>query len=524
MESSTEKGIRLANYQDLDPQLTSEPLDIWLVVDNIVFEMDLNGIPIPDQEKYLNNLKDHVNMIVLNLYDAYLNDPKRYVGYSRRRSAYKKERGYKGFQFGYQNVRKVTDFLEDKGYIEQDKGYPSSDQYEGQISKMRATAKLVGLIERYQKITPDMIQRDTSNDEVIIVKGVKPRKRWRTIIEDGVKKKKKYQPPRKICKTPENGIVRKMRVILESINYIMEQSEITLDITSQELRELNARLNKDDDPYKQAVDYRRKYLHRVFLDRRLDRGGRFYGPWYQNIYKEYRPKIMINGAPTVEVDYSGYHPRILYALKNLSLPEDPYRLDDYPDSDSMRKFLKPFLLMIINAKSPNAAMEGIRGENYKSKKSGKGTIKPPEIPSLSNNDLKPVMDKLIEKHKPISEYFFSTFGDTLQWYDSQIAENIMYHFAYQGYPCLPVHDSFIVHVGLQKELKELMEKIFVHNFKHHIDLKDNWFELILRFTPEKVERELVPKIMQNLADGTIDRDEFEEDLRKMIKRQKEPLR
>ena len=77
---------------------------------------------------------------------------------------------------------------------------------------------------------------------------------------------------------------------------------------------------------------------------------------------------MINGAPTVEVDYSGYHPRILYALKNLSLPEDPYRLDDYPDSDSMRKFLKPFLLMIINAKSPNAAMEGIRGENYKSKK------------------------------------------------------------------------------------------------------------------------------------------------------------
>jgi hypothetical protein len=523
-ETLTEKGIRLGNFQQIDPKITSEYLEIGFVVDNILFDMQFRGIPIPPQKKYLDNLVDHVAVIILNLYDAYLSDPERYVGYLRRSAAYKKKRGYKGFQFGYQNIIRVTDFLENYGYIGQDKGYPSSDKYEAQISKMRATAKLIDLIEKHKQVTPDMIKRDISSDEVIIVKGLKPRKRWRVDIKDGVKKKKKYQPKRKICKTPDNSTVRKMRENVENINYIMEQADITLDITDQELRELNVRLNIDNDPYKQAVDFRRKFLHRVFLDRRLDRGGRFYGPWYQNIYKEYRPKIMINGAAVVEVDYSGYHPRILYGLKGLSLPEDPYTLDDYPDSDIMRGFLKPFLLMIINAKTPDGAMDAIREANYKSVKAGKGSIKPPEIKSFSRNDLRPVIDKLMEKHKPISDYFFSGFGNTLQWYDSQIAEITMLHFAYQGYPCLPVHDSFLVDTRLEDELKEIMEKAFVHSFKHNIKVTDNWEQLIANYTPEKVERDLLPMIMQGLADGTIDRDEFAAVVREKKKSHKELMK
>jgi hypothetical protein len=487
--------------------------------------MQFKGVSIPSQQKYLDNLMDHVKVIILNLYHVYSFDPEKYVGYLRRSGSYKKERGYQGFQFGIQNVRKVTDFLKDYGYIEQDEGYPSSDKYEGQISKMRATAKLIDLIEKDKKVTPDMIKIDTSNEELIKVKGVKPRKRWRIIIKDGVKKKKKYQPKRRICKTPDNGKVRKMRENVRFINSIMEQADITLDITDQELRELNALLDRDDDKYKQAVDYKKKFLYRVFLDRRLDKGGRFYGPWYQGIPKKYRPKIMINGAPVVEVDYSGYHPRILYALKGLSVPEDPYTLDDYPDSDIMRGFLKPLLLMIINAKTPESAMGAIIEANYKSEKRGEGTIKPPEVASFSRNDLRPVMDKLTEKHKPISEYLFSGFGDTLQWIDSQIAEYIMGHFALKGYPCLPVHDSFIVDFRLEDELKEIMEKVFVHNFKEKIPVEDNLNKYLLttEFT-YKHKDEFEKRIREGLLNGTIDRDEFETFVRERKKRYKELMK
>jgi hypothetical protein len=135
-----------------------------------------------------------------------------------------------------------------------------------------------------------------------------------------------------------------------------------------------------------------------------------------------------------------------------------------------------------------------------------------------------VMGKLMEKHKPISEYFFSGFGDTLRWIDSQIAEIILLHFAYQGYPCLPVHDSFIVDTRLEDELKEIMEKAFVHNFKKDIPVTDNWDQLIAIYTPEKVERDLLPRIMKGLENGTIDRDEFEKALREKRKSHKELMK
>jgi len=529
-ETSFEKYNRLGNYQWLVNKISGDDLEIEFVVNNILFDMELRGIPIPPQRKYLDNLKEHVRVIILNLCSAYSSDPEKYVGYLRRSGAYKRKWGYQGFQFGYYNLTKVTNFLTNYGYIEHELGYPSSEQYEGQISKMRATVKLIDLIERQKNVTPDMIITDTSHEEVIIVKGLKPKPRIvkKIIINKRGRKQRvtnTIKRKRKVCKTPDNGKVRKMRENVRFINSVIEQSEIKLDITDQELRELNVRLNRDDDKYKQAVDYKRKFLHRVFLDRRLDRGGRFYGPWYQNIYKEYRPKIMVNGAPVVEVDYSGYHPRILYALKGLSVPEDPYTLDDYPDSDSMRGFLKPFLLMIINAKKPDDAMDAIREANYKNEKRGEGTIKPPEVASFSRNHLRPVMDKLIEKHNPISEYLFSGFGDTLQWIDSQIAEIIMLHFSYQGFPCLPVHDSFIVDVRLGDELEEIMEEVFVHNFKEKIPVKDNLHKYL--FTPEFISKhreEWENRITEGLADGTIDLDEFMETLRKQKKRTKEYVR
>jgi hypothetical protein len=171
-ETSTEKGIRLKNYQQMNPKITSEYLETGFVVDSILFDMQFRDIPIPPQQKYLDSLKDHVKVIILNLYGAYSSDPEQYVAYLRRSGGYKKKRGYQGFQFGYQNVRKVTDFLKNFGYIEQDEGYLDLEKGESHLSKMRATAKLIDLIEKHKKVTPDMIKTDTSNEEVIIVKGV----------------------------------------------------------------------------------------------------------------------------------------------------------------------------------------------------------------------------------------------------------------------------------------------------------------------------------------------------------------
>ena len=187
----------------------------------------------------------------------------------------------------------VIGFLERQGYIETFSfQYDRNNPNNSYRSRMRATPKLIDLIVNQHKVTEDMVETDVDNEETIIFKGLKPKPKHIDVIENGKRKRKKIQGRRKICKTPDTPIVREMRKNLEIINEVMEKAEITLEISEEELRELNARML--DDPNKQAIDFSRKKLRRVFLDRRPDLGGRFYGPWYQNIPKEYRQYIMIN--------------------------------------------------------------------------------------------------------------------------------------------------------------------------------------------------------------------------------------
>ena len=59
---------------------------------------------------------------------------------------------------------------------------------------------------------------------------------------------------------------------------------------------------------------------------------------------------------------------MLYAMQGLSLPGDPYRLEGYPDTPEMRSFLKPLLLMIVNAKDEQGAIRGMRDKIRKEEK------------------------------------------------------------------------------------------------------------------------------------------------------------
>jgi hypothetical protein len=64
------------------------------------------------------------------------------------------------------------------------------------------------------------------------------------------------------------------------------------------------------------------------------------------------------------------------------------------------------------------------------------------------------------KHERIAKYFKTGFGLKAQFIDSQIAERVLLHFAKRNIPCLPIHDSFIMHHGYQAELDDEMRKAF----------------------------------------------------------------
>ena len=76
-----------------------------------------------------------------------------------------------------------------------------------------------------------------------------------TRIKDGKRKTEKKKRPRKVCKTPDKPLVRQMRENLTLINCVLEEADIWLDISDEEMLELRERLSRERDPYKRDVDF-----------------------------------------------------------------------------------------------------------------------------------------------------------------------------------------------------------------------------------------------------------------------------
>jgi hypothetical protein len=58
------------------------------------------------------------------------------------------------------------------------------------------------------------------------------------------------------------------------------------------------------------------------------------------------------------------------------------------------------------------------------------------------------------------KYFKTGFGLKAQFIDSRIAERVLLHFAKRNIPCLPIHDSFLMHHGYESELEDQMLMAF----------------------------------------------------------------
>ena len=197
-------------------------------------------------------------------------------------------------------------------------------------------------------------------------------------------------------------------------------------------------------------------LHRVFNSIDLKQGGRFYGAQYQQLNKEQRNGILINGSPVVEIDYSGMHMRMLYHLSSLQYEGDPYSF--VGDNKELRKIYKLAGLILINAKNITEAKRGFNDELRKRLPIRGFTKVKSYLEFLGFSQPSDVFENLMKHHEPISHHFNtgSGIGLTLQNYDSLIADKVLYHFTKRNIPCLCVHDSFIVPKTHAEDLKSIM--------------------------------------------------------------------
>ena len=179
-----------------------------------------------------------------------------------------------------------------------------------------------------------------------------------------------------------------------------------------------------------------------------------------------RAFITIDGKFTDEFDYGRIHPTILYADKGIVLEEDAY---DIGIGEEHRDIVKQSFNAMVQAKS-------------------KLTIPPKDIDWKSTGKTwKQLRQLILDKHEPIKDSFFCGMGNRLQFRDSQLAEQIMLHFAKRDIPVLPVHDSFIIIRGLYSELVNVMHDEFEKMFGAPINIDDSAKVTPVSLPPEYVD-------------------------------------
>ena len=178
-------------------------------------------------------------------------------------------------------------------------------------------------------------------------------------------------------------------------------------------------------------------MTRIFNNGSFDQGGRFYCQ-LQNLRKDQRIHLRFNDEPTVEIDFAGMHPHLLYQLQGESFNGDPYGINGF-DRDTVKVAFNT----LINRdgskhKGPFAASLAWNLE-----------IAIQKAAELEN--------ALYKLHHRIAGYFNTGYGLKLQKLDSQIAFEVMTHFfMVRKQPVLMIHDSAIVSVREVETLKLCM--------------------------------------------------------------------
>ena len=348
------------------------------------------------------------------------------------------------------HVQRAFNALKEKGYVQiSTEGFYAREKHQNQentsqLSRFIATPKLIDLFKESLTVLPVVVP-PYQDPEPIQVKS-------KGNDELGIQRRYSHS-------FGDTELSDRMISNLATINKSLSRHWYDLEISNQEMVELAVKRAPKGKP-PQPVRFNRRTIHRTFNDTQLETGGRFYGGWWENLPKEYRQFIIINGKRTVELDYSSMHPLLVYAQAGLEMPNDAYSgiispkkypKTSYENDQDPTKDLRNMIKRSLNAMLNSTKLMTRPPRKRKPKDYG---------PSDFGLTWKEVVDAILEFHHPINDFFFSGIGGRLQRIDSEIAELTMLHFAKHNIPVLPIHDSFIMHAAYENELRGVMDKSF----------------------------------------------------------------
>ena len=337
------------------------------------------------------------------------------IAYTRENRVYKKGI-YNKLRIGMAPLLRVIDGLAAVGFLRKHEGFnfKHQDGGESRCSRIVIQPKLTNILSR---ASLKKVEISTAGFELI------HRKDKNGNLKD----------------YPVSPLVRKMRKQVKSYNALLAAHDISL--TDEGYSQL-----RRSQKYK-APDMTNKSYHRVFNNGSFRLGGRFYGPWWQNIKNKFKDEqdekielrryIRIDGHKTVEIDFTGLHLALCYALEGIDRTdlfgdEDPYYLEGFE-----RIPVKTMFCIGVNSTDEASGIKAIRNklrdnENYEYEE---------------GCDLKKLISAFQSKHPRIEKYLFNGYGLTLQHLDAELMNSIISVFVDKEIVALSVHDSIIVDFG-----------------------------------------------------------------------------
>jgi hypothetical protein len=427
----------------LDPWLTSDAQEFAALVGTVEGRLKALG----RHKRWKAARSQNLSLLMAALFLGHHRQPGKPTKYSRANGAYIGSSATRPAHLSAKALCAIVDGLHDLGLVRTRRGFRANDEHPASMSLIWPTTALQRLWEGHG-IDRWMIR---SNAPVIELRTTRNRDGKRSIVEPPSATAWGFDPWKNA-----NDLVREVnRYLAEVMIWIPEEH-----------RTVRLPLDGEDEPPR-SIDLADKSLRRIFNnvrpeDHNLDQGGRWYGAWWLSLRSGSRTHITINGEPTIELDYSGLHPRMIYHQAGLPFVGDPYLLADFPggevveDPDEFRQATKVITNVLINSTARQMA-EALRRPQEQ-------VLAKWEISLPRGITLADMVTAIRGAHPQIADALGRGRGIFLQAQDAELCGSILERGMGADIPILPVHDSFIVRRRDEAALRCLMEDEYHQRF------------------------------------------------------------
>lgn len=271
-----------------------------------------------------------------------------------------------------------------------------------------------------------------------------------------------YNTIREVIPNNENITLKSVIEIRDSSGEVItkrltpKQKEAMQLLNSYNEKILRTDLTIDDSYFN--IQLKKIYLHSSF-----ECGGRNYVVGESSnevLNKVKRKKLLIDGEPTVELDFANLYPRILADMEGVVLPKgfDPYEIEmsGFDDKKLFREVCKKGLLIALNCgdmvRASAALASSLSDASIKDrikKAKDKGTF-----PTVMR--CKQILEKLVEHNGYLLNHIHSGIGHELTNIESQIMDIIIESILMEGEVLIPIHDSVIVVESFKDKAEAIM--------------------------------------------------------------------